>query len=131
MEAILDETSDFIAGLPATYQSSARSLINGWVAGGGRVEAGKVAVRLRAEARGSLFTAATIKNREPIAIEFCRVVLENNGLTSDEWTHWSDDLADLPEFDPASKYPIAHLDHPITEILRITQDLRDLARNFQ
>jgi hypothetical protein len=131
MEAILDQTSEFIAGLPEAHQSTARTLLTGWVAGGGRVESGKVAVRLRAEARGSLFTAATIKNREPVALEFCRIVLTNNGLTPDEWTHWSDDLADLTEFDPAAKYPIVQLDKTITEILRITQDLRDLARKFQ
>lgn len=130
MEAVVAE-QDFIASLPEAHQTTVKTLIGGWTAGGGDIDVGKVSLRLRAKYGTQHITAGTITNKEPHQLELCRVVLENHGMTNDEWIHWSDDLADIPEFDASAKYPVIPLNQPLPEVLRIAQDLRDLALKYQ
>ncbi|MGB1697297.1 MAG: hypothetical protein ACPHK8_02740 [Thermoplasmatota archaeon] len=129
METLLDESSlGFLEKLPKEHQSIAKALLTGWQAGGGTVDAGKIAARLRATRGGKTFTAGTLTADR---LELSRVVLEANGMQPDDWIHWSDDLADIPEFDQAAKYPVIPFPQPLPEVLRIAQDLRDLARKLE
>lgn len=129
METLLDESSQgFLETLPKEHRSIAKALLTGWQAGGGIVDAGKIAARLRSTRDGKTFTAGTLTADR---LELSRVVLEANGLPHEEWIHWSDDLADIPGFDQGAKYPIVPFPQPLPEVLRMAQDLRDLARKLE
>lgn len=117
----------FLETVPSPDALPLRTLAHAWTGGGGALAVGKVAVRLL----GDGFTAGTLHARDgPARLELCRVLLEKHGVDADQWTHWSDEFADLAHhgFDHRAKYPslpIAHLSP--AELARLVSGLRDLA----
>lgn len=139
----------FLGGLPPTQAITVRSLAHAWQAAGGRLQVGRMTVRLAVQARdGRPFTAGTLhaslggdrpalggaELRSGPALEVARVLLANHGMSEADWRSWCDDVADLElrGFDAAAKYPAIALDNlPDATVARLAQSLRDLGRLAQ
>lgn len=145
-----DETAlrSFLSTLPEPSGLPVRTLAHAWQAAGGGVQVGRVAVRLGVRGvDGRSFTAATLQApgaersglrpgmaRNGAALEVARVLLSNHGVSAADWRAWCDNLADLElrGFETEAKYPAIELDHlPETDVARLAQSLRDLARLAQ
>lgn len=138
----------FLANLPETSGLPVRTLAHAWQAAGGGMQVGRVTVRLGVRAvDGRSFTAATLHApgaersgiraglaRSGAAFEVARVLLTNHGVSPADWRAWCDNLADLElrGFEADAKYPAIELDDlPETDVARLAQAVRDLARLAQ
>lgn len=123
----------WLAAFEPAVAIQVRSLAHAWAGGGGRLEIGKLAVRLLPPSPDAAYTvgflhAATA--RGPSRLELCRVLVARH-TGDDAWVHWSDELVDLAahSFDPAAKYPEIPLAEPLppAALARLVVGLRDLA----
>jgi hypothetical protein len=129
-----DQLAGFLTSLPEAEAITARTLAHAWASGGGRLQVGRLSVRLTSGDPG--FTAGTLyaPHGAHVAprLELCRVVLESRGVPHDAWVHWSDEFADLAHhgFDPAERFPALVLRSDVSppEVARLAMGLRDLAR---
>ncbi len=126
-----DALATFIAGFD-DCAVTARTLAHAWTGGSGDLVVGSRATRL--VVGNPQFTAGTIyaPSGGPGRLELSRVLMERHGLGNDQWTHWSDEFADLGHlgFDQGAKYPSLPITPDITpaELVRLVQGLRDLAK---
>lgn len=148
-EAAESALQTFLANIPARNAVALRTLAHAWQASGGNLQVGRVTVRLCTTGRnGRDFTAATLHPIPPSdraerraadtghgpQLEIARVLLTNHGVTSGDWTAWSDDLAELQlqGFDAQSKFPTIALEPlPEASVARLAQAVRDLGRLAQ
>jgi hypothetical protein len=129
-----DQLAEFLTGLPEAEAITARTLAHAWASGDGRLQVGRLSVRLIAG--DPPFTAGTLYaphgDHATPRLELCRVVLESRGVPHDDWVHWSDEFADLAHhgFDPATRFPslVLRSDVSAPEVARLAMGLRDLAR---
>jgi hypothetical protein len=121
---------EHIANLPEQQALAVRTISHAWTGGGGSILVGRVAIRLTSTSGNQTYTAATIRS-DRAELEIARVLLEGHGVTSEDWLHWSDDLAELRPhgFDPAAKYPtIRYATLSDINLARLVGAVRDLAR---
>ena len=125
----------FLATLPGDEAVAGRTLAHAWAAVGGTLQAGKLTVRLLAQApNGRPYTAATLHAPTPAGpsrLEVARVLLITHGLAPADWTMWCDERAELAAhgFDRSAKYPTLALSGlPAPVVARLALGLRDLCR---
>jgi hypothetical protein len=127
----------FLRTLPAEVAPRLRALAHAWTAAGGQLQVGRMTIRLVATAANEqAFTAGTLHASHNAhdgapTLELCRVLLANHGLSPEDWTAWSDEMAELQAygFVASSKFPTVNLAAlPETSTLRLSQGLRDLGR---
>lgn len=125
----------FLEDLPQDLALHVRSLAHAWASGDGRLQVGRLAIRLLAGTEPT-YTCCVIhapRGDQPMpSLEFARVLMEKHGIDHDRWVHWSDEFADLAHrgLDPTAKFPTVRLGRDIQpgEIARLATGLRDLAK---
>lgn len=125
----------FLRPLPEPVAPRLRSLAHAWAAAGGTLQVGRFTIRLvAAPMKGRPYTAGTLHANHPEAgpaLELARVLLTNHGVSSADWSAWSDELAEMHAhgFTAGAKFPTVSLAAmPDVAAARLAQGLRDLGR---
>lgn len=118
---------EFLAPMPEGLAVQVRTLAHAWGHAGGKIQVGKLCVRLLAQGSGKRFTAGTLHGGG--RLELSKVLILTNGLDEERWDSWCDERPDLQGagFEGDSKYPsitLAKLNE--MALARLALGLRDL-----